>query len=180
MKQHLFLPLFLALPLLAQAVQAPVEAPTQAASQASAQANPAPSVSWVDAHPENHAHRNCIFCKIIADKAPSKKVFEDDRVLAFWDIKPRAKVHLLVIPKQHISSLTDLEQLPVETRSALLTACAKVAREAGIAGSGFRIIVNTGKDANQSVFHLHFHVVGGETLPEDAVRMKVSEEKTKS
>jgi histidine triad (HIT) family protein len=133
---------------------------------------PAASTAWVDEHPEFHANPNCIFCKIIADKAPSKKVFEDDRVLSFWDIKPRAKVHLLVIPKQHVSNLTELEQLPMETRSALLTACAKVAREAGIAGSGFRIIVNTGKDASQSVFHLHFHVVGGEALPADAVRVK--------
>lgn len=162
MKPRFLLSFFLALPLLAQGVQAPSQAP------------PAAAVAWVDAHPEYHANPHCIFCKIIADKAPSKKVFEDDRVLAFWDIKPRAKVHLLVIPKQHVSSLIELEQLPMETRSALLTACAKVAREAGIAGSGFRIIVNTGKDASQSVFHLHFHVVGGEALPEDAVRVKAT------
>ncbi len=171
MKPCFLLPLFLALPLLAQGVQAP----TQATSQ-----TPPASISWVDEHPEYRAHPNCIFCKIIADKAPSKKVYEDDRVLAFWDIKPRAKVHLLVIPKQHVSNLTDLEQLPMETRSALLTACAKVAREAGIATSGFRIIVNSGKDASQSVFHLHFHVVGGEQLPADAVRVKATGEKVKS
>ena len=169
MKPRLLLSLLLALPLLAQGVKALPQAPSQT-----------PATSWVDAHPEYHANPNCIFCKIIADKAPSKKVFEDDRVLAFWDIKPRAKVHLLVIPKQHVSSLTDLEQLPMETRSALLSACAKVAREAGIAASGFRIIVNSGQDASQSVFHLHFHVVGGEPLPEDAVRMKASGEKAKS
>lgn len=161
MKVRILLPLFLALPLLGQAVQAPPQAPL-----------PTTSVSWVDAHPEFHANPQCIFCKIIADKAPSKKVYEDDHVLAFWDIKPRAKVHLLVIPKQHVSNLTELEQLPMETRSALLTVCVKVAREAGIATSGFRIIVNTGKDASQSVFHLHFHVVGGEALPADAVRVK--------
>ena len=172
MKPRILLPLFLVLPLLAQVVQAPPQAPNPAPVQAAAQATPAPSVSWVDEHPEYHANPNCIFCKIIADKSPAKKVFEDDRVLAFWDIKPRAKVHLLVIPKQHVSNLTELEQLPMETRSALITTCAKVAREAGIAASGFRIIVNTGKDASQSVFHLHFHVVGGETLPEDAVRVK--------
>ncbi len=170
MKPRILLSAFLALPLLAQGAPASTQAPGQAAVQETL----APAASWVDAHPEYHAHRNCIFCKIIADKAPSQKVFEDGRVLAFWDIKPRAKVHLLVIPKQHVSNLTELEQLPMETRSALLTACAKVAREAGIAASGFRIIVNTGKDANQSVFHLHFHVVGGEPLPEDAVRVKAA------
>jgi len=172
MKLRLLLPHFLVLPLLAQVVQAPPQAPSPAPAQAAAQTQPAPSVSWVDEHPEYHVNPNCIFCKIIANKAPAKKVFEDERVLAFWDIKPRAKVHMLVIPKQHVSNLTELEQLPMETRSALLTACAKVAREAGIAASGFRIIVNTGKDASQSVFHLHFHVVGGEALPEDAVRVK--------
>lgn len=164
MKPRFLLSLLLALPLLAQGVQAPQPA----------------AVAWVDAHPEYHANSHCIFCKIIADLAPSKKVFEDDRVLAFWDIKPRAKVHLLVIPKQHVTSLKELEQLPMETRSALLTACAKVAREAGIATSGFRIIVNSGKDASQSVFHLHFHVVGGEPLPADAVRVKAVGEKAKS
>ena len=176
MRPRILLPLFLALPLLAQGAQAPTQtqsqAPSQAPAQAAVQTTTAASVAWVDEHPEYHSNPSCIFCKIIADKAPSKKVFEDDRVLAFWDIKPRAKVHMLVIPKQHVSNLTELEQLPMETRSALLTACAKVAREAGIAASGFRIIVNTGKDASQSVFHLHFHVVGGETLPEDAVRVK--------
>ncbi len=164
----LVLTLPLSLSLAGQAVLAQPQAPPTAAPAPAPTAAPA----WVDEHPEYHAHANCIFCKIIAGKATSQKVYEDDRVLAFWDIKPRAKVHLLVIPKQHVSNLSDLEQLPVETRSALLTACAKVAREEGIAVSGFRIIVNTGKDANQTVFHLHFHVVGGEPLPPDAVKVK--------
>ncbi len=165
MKPRVFWPFFLNLTLLAQGASA-------TSSVGKAQARLVPSVAWVNAHPEYHAHPDCIFCKIIAGIAPSKKVYEDDRVLAFWDIKPRAKVHLLVIPKQHVSNLRELEQLPMETRSALLTVCARVAQEAGIAVSGFRIIVNSGKDASQSVFHLHFHVVGGEPLPEDAVRVK--------
>lgn len=114
----------------------------------------------------------CIFCKIVAGTAPSRKVFEDDRVLAFWDIKPRAKVHVLVIPKQHVESMRELESLPMESRAALLSACLKVARDQGLTEAGFRIITNAGEDAHQSVFHLHFHVVGGEKLPEDAVRMK--------
>ena len=111
----------------------------------------------------------CIFCQIVAGTAPSKKVFEDPYVLAFWDIRPRAKVHLLVIPKQHVASLKELDELSVETRAALLSACARVAREQGIFEQGFRVIANSGKDANQSVFHLHFHVVGGERLREDAI-----------
>jgi histidine triad (HIT) family protein len=128
---------------------------------------PAPAAKW---HPQ--ANRSCIFCKIVADVAPSRKVFEDEHVLAFWDIRPRAKVHLLVIPKQHVNSLQELEQLPEATRAALLTTCVRVARENGILDKGFRVISNSGQDAHQSVFHLHFHVVGGERLPEDAVRMK--------
>jgi len=119
----------------------------------------------------------CIFCKIIAGTAPSKKVYEDDRVLAFWDIAPRAKVHVLVIPKQHVESMRELELLPMESRAALLSACLKVAQDQGLAEAGFRIITNAGKDASQSVFHLHFHVVGGEKLPEDAVRVKPKEPK---
>jgi histidine triad (HIT) family protein len=115
------------------------------------------------------AAANCIFCKIVAGKAPSRKVFEDQYVLAFWDISPRAKVHLLVIPKQHVASLKELDELPVETRAALLSACVKVAKDQGILDKGFRVIANAGKDANQSVFHLHFHVVGGEQLREDAI-----------
>lgn len=117
----------------------------------------------------------CIFCKIVAGTSPSKKVYEDDRVLAFWDIAPRAKVHVLVIPKQHVESMRELEQLPMETRAALLSACLKVAQDQGLTEAGFRIITNAGKNANQSVFHLHFHVVGGEKLPEDAVRLKPKE-----
>ncbi len=112
---------------------------------------------------------DCVFCQIVAGTAPSRKVFEDAFVLAFWDIRPRAKVHLLVIPKQHVASLKELDELPAETRAALLSACVKVARDQGILDKGFRVITNTGKDANQSVFHLHFHVVGGEKLREDAI-----------
>lgn len=112
---------------------------------------------------------DCVFCQIVAGTSPSRKVYEDRFVLAFWDIRPRAKVHLLVIPKQHIAGLKELDELPVETRAALLSACVKVARDQGILEQGFRVIANTGKDANQSVFHLHFHVVGGERLLEDAI-----------
>lgn len=111
----------------------------------------------------------CVFCMIVAGTAPSKKVYEDQHVLAFWDIRPRAKVHLLVIPKQHVASLKELDELPVDARAALLSACVKVAKEQGILDDGFRLISNSGSNANQSVFHLYFHVVGGEKLREDAI-----------
>ncbi len=132
--------------------------------QAPQAAPQAPAAAWFKG-----ADEKCVFCRIVAGVNPSKKVFEDDHVLAFWDIRPRAKVHLLVIPKQHVKSLKELDELPVETRAALLSACVRVARENGILENGFRVIANTGKDANQSVFHLHFHVVGGEKLREDAI-----------
>lgn len=112
---------------------------------------------------------DCVFCKIVAGTAPSRKVYENEHVLAFWDIRPRAKVHLLVIPKQHVASLKELDELSVEARAALLSACVKVAKDQGILEEGFRVISNAGKDANQSVFHLHFHVAGGERLREDAI-----------
>jgi histidine triad (HIT) family protein len=114
-------------------------------------------------------HPDCVFCRIIAGTAPSRKVYENQYVLAFWDIRPRAKVHLLVIPKQHVASLKELDDLSVETRAALLSACVKVARDQGILEDGFRLISNSGTNASQSVFHLHFHVVGGERLREDAI-----------
>lgn len=132
--------------------------------QVPAAPTPAPEPKW---HPL--ANHDCIFCKIVAGVAPGRKVYEDEHVLAFWDIRPRAKVHLLVIPKQHVRSLQELEQLPEASRAALLSACVKVARDNGILDNGFRVIANSGKDANQSVFHLHFHVVGGEKLREDAI-----------
>ena len=118
----------------------------------------------------------CVFCKIVAGTAPSRKVYEDRYVLAFWDIRPRAKVHLLVIPKQHVASLKELDELPVEARAALLSACVKVAKDQGILDAGFRVIANAGKDAGQSVFHLHFHVVGGEKLREDAITRDPAEQ----
>ncbi|WP_243302453.1 histidine triad nucleotide-binding protein [Geothrix oryzisoli] len=129
-----------------------------------AQAPPAAAAA-----PAPVAHPDCIFCRIIAGTAPSRKVYENPYVLAFWDIRPRAKVHLLVIPKQHVASLKELDELSVETRAALLSACVKVAKDQGILEDGFRLISNSGTNASQSVFHLHFHVVGGERLREDAI-----------
>jgi histidine triad (HIT) family protein len=138
-----------------------------------AQAPPVPAATLAVAAPVVVAapapHPDCVFCRIVAGTAPSRKVYENQYVLAFWDIRPRAKVHLLVIPKQHVASLKELDDLSVETRAALLSACVKVAKDQGILEDGFRLISNSGTNASQSVFHLHFHVVGGERLREDAI-----------
>ncbi|MBN2058762.1 MAG: histidine triad nucleotide-binding protein [Candidatus Saganbacteria bacterium] len=104
----------------------------------------------------------CIFCKIIKGDIPSKKVYEDEKVLAFRDIDPKAPVHILVIPKQHVDTVDQLEDMSVV--ADLFAVMKKIAAEEGIAGSGYRIVVNHGKNAGQAVPHLHFHLLGGREL----------------
>jgi histidine triad (HIT) family protein len=103
---------------------------------------------------------NCIFCKIVAGQIPSKKVFEDEHLLAFHDIAPWAPVHVLIIPKQHIVSLADVGSEHAELMGRMLTLAPKLMRELGVT-NGFRTLINTGKDGLQEVMHLHMHVVGG-------------------
>jgi histidine triad (HIT) family protein len=104
----------------------------------------------------------CIFCKIAGGEIPSTAVYEDDFVLAFDDLSPQSPVHTLVIPKRHFASLAD--DVDRETLGALFSAVDEVARIKGIRESGYRTIVNTGKDANQTVAHLHVHVMGGREM----------------
>lgn len=107
---------------------------------------------------------DCIFCKIVAGQIPSNKVYEDEQVLAFHDIQPQAPVHVLVIPKRHFASVNDLSAGEGSMLSHAFAAIQQVARTAGIAESGYRVITNTGKDSGQVVHHLHFHVMGGRSL----------------
>ncbi len=107
----------------------------------------------------------CIFCKIVKGEIPSKKVYEDDEVSAFHDIDPIAKIHILVIPKKHISSLLELKNEDKELLSHIFEKINEVAKIVGIDKSGFRVISNVGEDGGQSVKHLHFHILGGEKLP---------------
>jgi histidine triad (HIT) family protein len=106
---------------------------------------------------------NCIFCKIIKGEIPSTKVYEDENTLAFKDIEPIAPVHILVVPKKHINSLMELED--VETTSAILKSIKAVAKQEKLDEKGFRVITNIGEDAGQAVKHLHFHILGGKKLP---------------
>ena len=111
---------------------------------------------------------DCLFCRIIAGEIPSKKVYEDERILAFHDINPEAPVHVLVIPKTHIASM---DAVTPENSAAVATIFEKIpeiARAAGIT-NGYRVISNCGPDAAQSVPHLHFHILGGKKLPEHVV-----------
>ena len=102
---------------------------------------------------------NCLFCKIIKGEIPSNKVYEDDEILAFRDINPVAPVHVLVIPKKHISYLTDLEKEDELLIGKIYTAINKIAKTEEIAEKGFRVIVNCGEDGGQEVKHLHIHLI---------------------
>ena len=107
---------------------------------------------------------DCLFCKIARKEIPSSVVHEDEELMAFKDIFPQAPVHLLIIPKFHCDGLNDLrpEVLPILGKIPVLAA--RLAKEHGIASSGYRLISNCGEAAGQSVFHLHFHLMGGKPL----------------
>ena len=107
---------------------------------------------------------DCIFCKIVAGEIPASKVFESDEILAFHDIAPVAPVHVLLIPKKHIASLQDLGEEDLGLMGNLAAAAQHVAREKGVAESGYRLLTNSGKDAGQIVCHLHWHLIGGKPL----------------
>ncbi|MCY0869647.1 MAG: histidine triad nucleotide-binding protein, partial [Firmicutes bacterium] len=112
---------------------------------------------------------DCIFCGIIAGNIPSKRVFEDEQIVAFEDIAHIAPVHVLVVPKVHIASLLELPPDDHTLAAHLWSAVARVARDQGVARSGFRTVVNTGEDAGQTVFHMHVHVLGGRPMRMDFV-----------
>ncbi len=107
---------------------------------------------------------SCLFCRIVEGSIPSRKVYEDEHVVAFHDIAPQAPVHILVIPKKHIDALNDAQPEDIELLGRVQLAAQHVAREAGITESGYRVVTNNGSDAGQVVFHIHYHVLGGEKL----------------
>jgi len=106
---------------------------------------------------------DCIFCKIVAGEIPSNKVYEDDYVYAFYDIAPVAPVHILVIPKEHIVSAADVTAENSILVAKCFEAIAKIASEKGL-DSGYRIVNSCGVDGGQTVFHLHFHILGGKVF----------------
>lgn len=107
---------------------------------------------------------DCIFCKIISGEIPSKKAYEDEQVLAFYDIDAKAPVHLLIIPKKHITSVLELKPEDGVLVAHIFEVAAKLARELGLEERGFRMVSNIGKDGGQTVPHLHFHLLGGREL----------------
>jgi histidine triad (HIT) family protein len=107
---------------------------------------------------------NCLFCKIIAREIPASIVYEDDRVLAFNDINPQGPTHVLVVPKRHIATLNDLAEGDDPIVGELVRRAAAIAKERGIDAGGFRTVFNTNRDAGQTVFHIHLHLIGGRGL----------------
>ena len=106
---------------------------------------------------------DCLFCKIIDGKIPSAKVYEDDKMLVFKDIEPKANVHLLAVAKDHFKLLSEMNEIQAELVKYMLTKIPQIAKENGCE-NGYRLVINQGEDAGQTVFHLHIHILGGQTL----------------
>ena len=107
---------------------------------------------------------DCLFCKMVAREIEPDVVYEDDDVLAFRDINPQAPVHVLIIPKRHISTLNDLQPSDAELIGKLSLAAARVASQEGIAEDGYRTLINTNREGGQVVFHVHMHLMGGRRM----------------
>ena len=107
---------------------------------------------------------DCLFCRIVRKEIPAKILFENERLLAFEDIQPKAPVHALVIPKDHFASLNDAPDGAEALLGEILLRAREIAREKGIGESGYRIVLNTARDSGQEIFHIHFHILGGRRL----------------
>ena len=107
---------------------------------------------------------SCIFCEIAAREIPSDIVRESDRLVAFRDTNPQAPTHILIIPKEHVRSISEIEDRHGDLLADVAQAAAQLAEAEGIAGSGWRLVTNVGSDAGQSVLHLHFHLLGGRPM----------------
>jgi len=107
---------------------------------------------------------DCLFCKIIERKIPASIVYEDQRVLAFTDINPQAPTHILVIPKRHIDSLNEISTEDDQLIGEVVRRAALIAKDKGLSAAGFRTVFNTNREAGQTVFHVHLHLLGGRTM----------------
>jgi histidine triad (HIT) family protein len=103
----------------------------------------------------------CLFCRIANGEITARKVYEDDDVVAFHDINPQAPTHVLVIPRKHIPTLDDLNEADAATVGTALVRTARIARELQLSSDGYRVVANNGEAAGQTVFHIHFHLLGG-------------------
>lgn len=106
----------------------------------------------------------CVFCRIAAHEIPATVVREDDETIAFRDLDPKAPLHVLIIPRRHIAGVNDVTAADEPVFGRLFTAAAEIARAEGVADGGYRLVMNSGADAGQSVPHVHLHLLGGRTL----------------
>lgn len=107
---------------------------------------------------------DCLFCRMVAGEIKPDVVFEDDAVLAFRDLNPQAPTHVLVVPKQHIATTNDLDETTAEVVGRMYLAAKQVADDEGIAGPGYRTVINCNPGAGQSVYHIHLHLLGGRPM----------------
>ena len=112
---------------------------------------------------------DCLFCKIVKGEVPSNKVYEDEEIVAFYDIDPAAPIHILVIPKKHIASLAHLEKEDEKLVGRIYGVINQIAEEKGFKEEGYRVIVNCGENGGQEIMHLHFHILAGKRLGEKIV-----------
>ena len=107
---------------------------------------------------------DCLFCKMVSGEIKPDVVYEDEHVLAFRDVNPQAPTHVLVIPKQHVSTLNDLDEAQLKLAGRMTLAAATIADQEGIADSGYRTVMNCNSDGGQTVFHIHLHLLGGRAM----------------
>ena len=107
---------------------------------------------------------NCLFCKIINGEITAKKVYENEHIIAFNDIDPKAPIHILVIPKKHIRSINELNSSDINLAGEIILAAKKIAKDQGVDSKGFRAIFNTNDDGGQTVYHIHMHIMGGRQM----------------
>ncbi|MBI2914419.1 MAG: histidine triad nucleotide-binding protein [Firmicutes bacterium] len=107
---------------------------------------------------------DCLFCRIVAKEVPADIVYEDEQIVAFRDIQPKAPVHLLVVPRRHVASPNELRAEHAELVGLIHLVCGQLARENGVAETGYRVVANCQSDAGQTVSHIHFHLLGGRRL----------------
>ena len=107
---------------------------------------------------------DCLFCKIIHRDVPATLVYEDDRVIAFNDVNPQAPTHVLIVPKRHIATLNELSTEDDQLVGELVRRAAAIARERGLSAGGYRTVFNTNREAGQTIFHIHLHLLGGRAM----------------
>ena len=107
---------------------------------------------------------DCVFCQIVAGKLPSEILYQDEEIIAFRDISPMAPVHLLVVPRRHVTYLSELSEADSPLMGHMIVIANRLAKKEGIAESGYRLVINSGKEGGQIVLHLHLHVLGGRQL----------------